>query len=66
MPAAEWIDQATGHKVQRLTPLDGTNAGFYFHNNPFLKTAGGQDEMVFYHTDAQGQQLRLLNLQTHK
>jgi oligogalacturonide lyase len=66
MPAAEWVDQATGHKVMRLTPLDGKNGSFYFHNNPFLKTASGQDEMVFYHTDEKGQQLRLLNLQTRQ
>ncbi|MGI4867858.1 MAG: oligogalacturonate lyase family protein [Janthinobacterium lividum] len=65
MPAAEWIDQATSHKVVRLTPLDGNNGSFYFHNNPFIKTAAG-DEMVFYHTDDKGQQLRLLNLQTRQ
>ena len=65
MPAAEWLDQATGHKVVRLTTLDGSNGSFYFHNNPFLALAGGP-EMVYYHTDAQGQQLRLLNLQTHQ
>jgi oligogalacturonide lyase len=65
MPAADWVDQATGHQVRRLTPLDGGNASFYFHNNPFVKTAAG-DEMVIYHTDAQGQQLRLLNLATRR
>jgi oligogalacturonide lyase len=65
MPAAEWLDQATGHKVVRLTPLDGNNGSFYFHNNPFLKTAQG-DEMVFSHSDEQGQQLRLVNLQTRQ
>jgi oligogalacturonide lyase len=65
MPAAEWLDQTTGHKVVRLTPLDGNNGSFYFHNNPFLKTAQG-DEMVFSHSDEQGQQLRLVNLQTRQ
>ena len=65
MPAAEWLDQATGHKVVRLTTLDGTNGSFYFHNNPFVPSAAGA-EMVYYHTDAQGQQLRLLNLQTRQ
>ena len=65
MPAAEWLDQATGHKVVRLTPLDGNNGSFYFHNNPFLKTTQG-DEMVFSHADEQGQQLRLVNLQTRQ
>ena len=37
MPAADWVDQATGHKVERLTPLDGS---FYFHNNPFVNHEG--------------------------
>jgi oligogalacturonide lyase len=30
MPAAEWIDQDTGHRVVRLTPMDGNNNSFYF------------------------------------
>ena len=67
MPAAEWIDQSTGHKVVRLTPHDGENASFYFHNNPFLKAKGREgDQMVFYHSDARGHQLRLLNLKTRQ
>ncbi|RAK70649.1 oligogalacturonate lyase family protein [Hymenobacter edaphi] len=65
MPAAEWIDQDTGHRVRRLTPLDGDNASFYFHNRPFLAGRGGE-RMVFYHTDARGKQLRLLDLKTHE
>ncbi|ALW85265.1 hypothetical protein AUC43_09245 [Hymenobacter sedentarius] len=67
MPAAEWIDQSTGHTVMRLTPQDGSNAGFYFHNNPFLKAKGSEgDLMVYYHTDAKGHQLRVLNLKTRQ
>lgn len=67
MPAAEWIDQSTGHKVVRLTAQDGENAGFYFHNNPFLNGKGSEgDQMVIYHTDAQGKQIRVLNLKTRQ
>ncbi|MCC2547473.1 oligogalacturonate lyase family protein [Hymenobacter sp. BT175] len=67
MPAAEWVDAATGHKVVRLTPLDGPNASFYFHNNPFVKGRGSEgDLMVYYHTTPAGKQLRLLNLKTRQ
>jgi oligogalacturonide lyase len=38
----EWIDKDTGFKVFKLTRRPGTNASFYFHNNPFVG-----DEMVF-------------------
>jgi oligogalacturonide lyase len=66
MPA-EWIDQDTGHKVQRLTPADGSNASFYFHNRPFLAGKAGEgDLMVFYHTDDKGKQIRTVNLKTHQ
>lgn len=66
MPAG-WVDQSTGHKVVRLTQADGENAGFYFHNNPFLKAKGGEgDQMVIYHTDANGHQLRLVNLKSRQ
>ncbi|QNH63513.1 oligogalacturonate lyase family protein [Hymenobacter sediminicola] len=65
MPAAEWIDQDTGHRVMRLTPLGGNNNSFYFHNKPFLAAKGSDgDQMVFYHSDAQGKQLRTINLKT--
>jgi oligogalacturonide lyase len=65
MPAAEWIDQDTGHRVVRLTPMDGNNNSFYFHNRPFLAASGGNGErMVFYHSDAQGKQLRTIDLKT--
>ncbi|MBF9141136.1 oligogalacturonate lyase family protein [Hymenobacter properus] len=66
MPAAEWIDADTGHKVVRLTQQDGDNASFYFHNNPFVKGKGNEDLMVIYHTDDRGHQLRLLNLKTRQ
>lgn len=67
MPAAEWVDADTGHKVVRLSQPDGDNASFYFHNNPFVKGKGNEgDLMVIYHTDAQGKQLRLVNLKTRR
>jgi len=67
MPAAEWIDQDTGHKIVRLTALDGANQSFYFHNNPFFKGQGAAgDQMVYYHTSAAGKQLCLLNLKTRQ
>lgn len=65
MPAAEWIDADTGHKIVRLTALDGANESFYFHNNPFLKSRGTEgDKMVYYHTSPAGKQLYVLNLKT--
>ncbi|TGD80748.1 oligogalacturonate lyase family protein [Hymenobacter wooponensis] len=67
MPASEWIDQDTGHRVVRLTPMDGNNNSFYFHNRPFLAASGGNGErMVFYHSDAQGKQLRTIDLKTRQ
>jgi oligogalacturonide lyase len=67
MPVAEWIDADTGHKVVRLTPLDGANESFYFHNNPFLKGMGDSgDLMVYYHSSSAGKQLYTLNLKTHQ
>ncbi|OON65633.1 hypothetical protein B0919_23785 [Hymenobacter sp. CRA2] len=61
----QWLDQDTGHRVMRLTPPDGQNASFYFHNRPFLAGRDG-DWMVYYHTDAQGKQLRMVNLKTRQ
>ena len=67
MPAAEWIDADTGHKIVRLTALDGANQSFYFHNNPFVKSLGAEgDKMVYYHTSPAGKQLMALNLKTHQ
>jgi oligogalacturonide lyase len=64
----EWIDKDTGHKVVRLTRNEGSNASFYFHNNPFLKQKGNEgDKMVYYNTDAKGnKQLYSVNLKTLK
>lgn len=64
----QWVDQDTGHKLQRLTPLDGTNASFYFHNNPFVKgRKGGGDRMVYYHTGANGnRQIYTVDLKTRR
>ncbi|MCJ8165956.1 oligogalacturonate lyase family protein [Pontibacter sp. E15-1] len=64
----EWIDKDTGHKVVRLSRNEGSNASFYFHNNPFLKQSGNEgDKMVYYSTDARGnKQLYTVNLKTLK
>jgi len=67
MAAAEWIDQATGHRIVRLTPLSGSNASFYFHNNPFVKQLKKEgDKMVYYHNSPQGKQLYTVNLKTRQ
>ncbi|MFD2569045.1 oligogalacturonate lyase family protein [Spirosoma soli] len=64
MPA-EWIDKDTGHKLVRLTQLEGNNESFYFHNNPFVKQRAGEgDKMVFYNTTPTGKRLYALNLRT--
>jgi oligogalacturonide lyase len=55
----EWIDKDTQHKVIKLTRSTGSNASFYFHNNPF---AG--DKMVYYNTGVNGKQLYSVNLKT--
>jgi oligogalacturonide lyase len=44
----EWIDNATNHKVIKLTRREGNNTSFYFHNNPFVG-----NKMIFYGTDFQ-------------
>jgi oligogalacturonide lyase len=41
----EWIDQSTGHKIIRLTRMQGSSVSFYFHNNPFIG-----NKMVFYNS----------------
>ena len=55
----EWIDKDTRHKVVRLSRKEGTNASFYFHNNPFI-----ENKMVFYSTDKNGKQLYTVDLQS--
>jgi len=47
----EWIDKSTGHKIIRLTRMEGGNYSFYFHNNPFIG-----NKMVFYNTSPQKQE----------
>jgi len=61
----EWIDKDTHHKIIRLTRLEGSNSSFYFHNNPFIKTAGGI-EMAFFNTRNKSTQIYTLNLKTFK
>lgn len=71
MPA-EWIDKDTGHRIVRLSRLDGSNVSFYFHNNPFVSQVKDEgDKMVFYHTgpgaaDANNRQLYVVNLKTRQ
>ncbi|MBN2310659.1 MAG: hypothetical protein JXR94_16930 [Candidatus Hydrogenedentes bacterium] len=57
----EWVDEATGHRVVRLSQRDGSNSSFYFHQNPF--TAEG-DLMVFAGTTPEGRRLFTVNLAT--
>jgi len=47
----EWIDKSTGHKIIRLTRMEGSNYSFYFHNNPFIG-----NKMIFYNTSPQKQE----------
>lgn len=57
-----WIDAATHHTIVRLTNKPGSNASFYFHNNPFVG-----NKMVFYNTDStNGKQLYTVELTTRK
>ncbi len=61
----EWIDQATGHRVMRLSRREGANTSFYFHNNPFLPSADDSGStMVFSGTTAIGRQLFAVDLRT--
>ncbi len=56
-PPLEWIDQATGHRIIRLSREPGS-ASLYFHQNAY--TADG-DKMVFATRDG----LSTVNLKTH-
>ncbi len=63
----EWIDQDTGHKLKKLTDREGSSRSFYFHNEPFLKSADGKsDLMVFYGSTEEGSQLFTVDLSTGK
>ncbi|WP_207427017.1 oligogalacturonate lyase family protein [Pedobacter sp. SYSU D00535] len=58
----EWIDKDTGHKIVRLSNIEGSNASFYFHNNPFIG-----NRMIFYNTmDSIRRQLYTVDLKTLK
>ena len=58
----EWIDKDTKHRVVRLVRKEGSNASFYFHNQPFYKNL-----MVFYSTDkTHGRQIYTVDLKTYK
>jgi oligogalacturonide lyase len=61
----EWIDPSTGHKVIRITRREGSNQSFYFHDNPFIRSADNQnDEMVFSGSTEKGPQYFIVNLGT--
>lgn len=63
--AKVWIDSSTGHKVEKLVNREGDNRSFYFHNNPFLKSEDGKDDlMVFSGNTETGSQYFSINLKT--
>lgn len=45
----KWIDSDTGHKVVKLSRTENDNRSFYFHNNPFLKSADGKNDLMVYY-----------------
>ena len=56
----EWIDKDTGHRILRISRVEGSNASFYFHNNPFYG-----NKMVFYNsTDSLGRRAFTVDLQS--
>ncbi|MCH4551737.1 oligogalacturonate lyase family protein [Aestuariibaculum lutulentum] len=60
-----WIDSITGHKVEKLIDRIGDNRSFYFHNNPFLKSEDGtEDLMIFSGSSEIGNQFFTVNLNT--
>jgi oligogalacturonide lyase len=61
----EWIDRDTGHKLIRLTRIDGNSRSFYFHNNPFIPAINDEgDIMVFYGSRTQGESDRIYRRRT--
>jgi len=58
----EWLDNATGHRVIRLSRREGGNEGFYFHQNPF--PAGG-NEMMFMGAAKEGRCAFMVDLRTY-
>ncbi|MCW0481610.1 oligogalacturonate lyase family protein [Gaoshiqia sediminis] len=66
MPDA-WIDQDTGHKLIHLTPREGENRSFYFHNNPFLPATNTENaKMIFYGSVDGDMQLFSVDLKTRE
>ena len=65
MPDA-WIDKATGHEIIRISRGPASAESFYFHNNPFLKTADGKGwEMLYYGHTPEGIQLFTVDLRNY-
>jgi oligogalacturonide lyase len=61
----EWIDKDTHHKVIRLARSEGSNASFYFHNNPFIPQKKSEgDLMIYYNSNKGNRQIYALNLKT--
>lgn len=61
----EWIDKDTKHRVKRLVERPGNNRSFYFHNNPFLKSKDGKNDiMIFYGSENDTNQFFSINLKT--
>jgi oligogalacturonide lyase len=64
-PPLEWVDSLTGHRVIRLTRSGTNNQSFYFHNNPFIRSADGRDDLMIYVGTVNGRrQCFSLNLRT--
>ncbi|MEJ6980699.1 oligogalacturonate lyase family protein [Pedobacter sp. P351] len=57
----EWIDKDTGHRIVKLSRVPGSNASFYFHNNPFFG-----NKMLFYNTNSNSKQVYTVDLKTFK
>ncbi|MDR0415674.1 MAG: oligogalacturonate lyase family protein [Prevotellaceae bacterium] len=61
----EWVDSLTHHRIIRLTRTGTDNKSFYFHNNPFVKTPDGSEDLMTYAGVVDGRrQLFCLNLKT--
>lgn len=61
MTLNEWIDESTGHKINRLTRNAGPNTGLYFHQQVF--NAAG-DRMVFLGSKGSGTYAFTVDLET--
>ena len=56
----EWIDKTTGHKIIKLSRMEGGSYSFYFHNNPFIG-----NKMVFYNTAPQNEKDKAAKQETY-